>query len=803
MAVENVVRMIFRLLLEGKNVPKEAAESVDGLDKAQKRVKKSTDDASQSFDAFGKKLAGVVTAGAVLAYLRSASAASAELERRWAGVTRQLDAMGLSGERLTPRIRASLEAMQLAGDGLQSETIPAFQKLLGLTGDVSAALYGTKLAADLSDAGFGSVAEGADLLGQILQGRVLGAATRLNVAIRDQNGNLRDSREVLQEVIQRWEGYSQQVDDSTARIDRWKGTWARISQGIGDQVNTVLNWLDRLVEKSNEVGDSFWAFLGDDESARSIVQRRLGEAANAAEGRNKLLARAELARKEAEAKNQQETDLSVMQSRLRMVEQGSRDELYLRIRIWQEQKAAALANAGETGKTVAQIDEQFAAELAAIRSEWEQRATKDLQQETDRRIAEAQREADERARAGQAALDARARAFERERDEQVRGQADLDAKARAFEEAKAERERQIVIRTADEMLELQLQQLDEQANALLGVNVEKWQKLHEVRTQLLLEQLDREEQAELAGVEKGSAAYDAILQKYRLKRSILEKRSAAEGVKVTTDAEKQKTVAALQATQQIVGAMQTLFAKNKTLAIATATIDTIVGAQAAFAQTPGPIWVKAAAAVAAALMGLARIAAIKDTQLEGSGSSASSAGSGAQATSGRGYDDPVNDQAAYTGSQRWGRDFTREMLAGVSQGMAAGARDSGSDPTGGRRSSLAETIARAIAPPQARGSGRLAAVLAPAGGGGASSGAGGAADSGPLELGRESTRQLVEGIGEQLRDALREEGGRRGDAGSGDTVVVAGLNYLKEEGLRQLNRDLERVRRRDSNRKVG
>jgi hypothetical protein len=843
-AVENVVKMIFRLLLEGKNVPKEAAEEVGKLDEATKRSRKTADDAKGSWSAFSKSLAGIVTIGAVTAALRSAAAESAELERRYGGVVQQLNAMGLAGERLAPRIRATLEAMQLAGNGLQAETIPAFQKLLGLTGDVNAALYGTKLSADLSDAGFGSVSEGADLLAQILQGRVLSAATRLNVAIRDQNGNLRDSREILQEVIKRWEGYSEKVDDSTSRVDRWKGTFARVWQGLGDQINAVLNAIDGAIEKTSQWGEKFWAFFGDDESARSIAARTMGQTRAMIEGRQKLEAQAALALKETERKAAETTGKEVLEARLRQVEQGSRDQLYLQLRLWQQEKAAAIENAKETGLSRAQIDQIFTERRKGLIADWlkaneaaEEKATQDAKSAADkkakieedrynRKYRDLVERAKEEAEIEKAGAEAEQLLLEAQRDAAAEGSEErfrlelellerrknaalantkLTEEARtnieaayqilrtlmvtAHGKARVDQESQAFAEARRAESDLELAELNNRLLTFRGTLDERAaleRRALEVETQERLAELDREQAEALARENLTEAAKTEILAKYAALRKKIRADEAGRSINLV-ELEKQRRVSAQQAvlaaTSQFLGAA---FGQSKAIAMAQAVIDAasaIIGIQAHWAWNPAVSAALTALTVATTAAEIAKIASAKPPS-----------------TSGKGFDDPVADRAAYVGSQRWGRDFAREMLAGVSMGMRERLGDTGGDTSGGSRTLLADSITRAIARTASVGGGGLIPGLVPAirsasGGGGSS------AAAGAIELDPRSRTELAAAIGEQFRDALRDAPAAAG-GGGGDTINLNGPFYGGQEGLRQLKRDLNRMQRLDSNRLV-
>lgn len=85
-----------------------------------------------------------------------------------------------------------------------------------------------------------------------------------------------------------------------------------------------------------------------------------------------------------------------------------------------------------------------------------------------------------------------------------------------------------------------------------------------------------------------------------------------------------------------------MFEIGKAAAITQATIDTYKGAQAAFADTPGPIWVKAVAGVAALAMGLQRVSAISSTSFNSKGGAGGGGGAATVASTTGGQ--PVTGQ---------------------------------------------------------------------------------------------------------------------------------------------------------------
>lgn len=125
--------------------------------------------------------------------------------------------------------------------------------------------------------------------------------------------------------------------------------------------------------------------------------------------------------------------------------------------------------------------------------------------------------------------------------------------------------------------------------------------------------LDRKRKAELYEAEQTGADVAAIKDKY---------------AQLEIDIERKKELAKYSAIAAFSGAVGALLDQNtlaaKAAAIAQTLINTYMGAMAAFAQTPGPIWVKGIAAGAATATGLANLAKIKQVNTKSSSTSAPS-----------------------------------------------------------------------------------------------------------------------------------------------------------------------------------
>jgi hypothetical protein len=105
-----------------------------------------------------------------------------------------------------------------------------------------------------------------------------------------------------------------------------------------------------------------------------------------------------------------------------------------------------------------------------------------------------------------------------------------------------------------------------------------------------------------------------------------------------------------------------VFGASKAVSVAQAVVSTYQAAAGQLGMIPVGPWNIALAAIMIAT-GLAQVAKIVSTEPESSGG---------PSTSGGGFDDPQNDQAAYMGGRRWAGDMISKFTSGVSQGWAEG-----------------------------------------------------------------------------------------------------------------------------------
>jgi len=301
------------------------------------------------------------------------------------------------------------------------------------------------------------------------------------------------------------------------------------------------------------------------------------------------------------------------------------------------------------------------------------RAAKEKEEEAAKAKAKEKAERDQK----QADADAKALAerLKREKD------ATLDAKAdeyvarleqrRTFEDQlldliKEKRDEQTALEAAaikeadDALLDLEIELAEARAEALREVDAEAFALADEQLQALLEQRLKRQLAQELEGLTEGSAAYLKVKEKFKAKEDALEARHAQVRVDVTQAEVDAKVMLQLQSIQMIAGALGTLFAKNKTVAIAAAIVDTIAASVAALKNGGGVPW-GIPPMLATLAMGYARVSQIRSTN-EGS--------AGADATRSGGFDVPAHDRMAETGGFRWSQDMVNKFTAGASRGVS-------------------------------------------------------------------------------------------------------------------------------------
>lgn len=243
-----------------------------GLTDAKRRlddVATSTQKASKEFKAaevsassFGQALVGALAAGSVTAFVKSSVVEFAKFDRALTITTMRLRQMGLDAEQVTPKIREMLQEIQDSGGPVITETLPAFNRFIGITKDVEAALAATSLAADIAEAKQIDLGQAAQSVAAILQGRYKQAATELDIELVKLNGEAKTAAEIMEEVQRQYAGTSKATDDTQDSVDKLSNAWADFKLKIGEMFAPLLGVVNGILNLGKAIDTVKGAILG-------------------------------------------------------------------------------------------------------------------------------------------------------------------------------------------------------------------------------------------------------------------------------------------------------------------------------------------------------------------------------------------------------------------------------------------------------------------------------------------------------------------------------------------------------------
>lgn len=200
--------------------------------------------AGAGFGALATRLAGAAAAfisiGSALRFVDSSVTQFAKLDRQLRALAIQMDAMGISSKDALPEVRKFLEAIEASGGATLDQTVPAFQKYLGLTKSVEQATALVSLAFRAAEGSGQEFATVAESLSQLMQGRALGAATALGVQFKRTGDEVRDAQTALEEAFKRWPEKVADIDDMQNALDRSTAAWARLSRAVGKDFGAAV-----------------------------------------------------------------------------------------------------------------------------------------------------------------------------------------------------------------------------------------------------------------------------------------------------------------------------------------------------------------------------------------------------------------------------------------------------------------------------------------------------------------------------------------------------------------------------------
>lgn len=763
MAEQNTVRTVLKFLLEGGDVPADVAKRLEQLGQKAKVAQQDLKGTSGAVKDLAGQLSSYLGAAAVGAFVKSAVSDFATLERTLNATSDQMTRMGLDGGRAIQGVRRDLEALAAGGGPLVSETLPGFQKFLGITQDVGAAMAATKLAADASERGTLEYGAAMDAVAQLIQGRPMGAAMALNLQLRDQSGRLKTNAELMQEVVAAVGGLGDAFQDTQNKLDQAGAGWERFKTKAGEGLSVLAGWAAKGLGALTTYAQDLGAWYGFVVNGALDVARNLGEIFSAAFDLKKLatdpgqwwadlgaagkkvtddLALSWQTLTEQIAENHRDigkdaattaTDLEKLLAQARKkaaAEQAEEDKKNAEKRMEYEARAALALEAAKVKATEEGSQARLDAMLEALRVEHEQRLAEARKLNADL-ATEDQRYALERL----ALINQFHAAWLAIEAENAKARA--DAEQEAFLERLAERREQ-----AGLAVEAEGEREDAERDARYADLLDRAGAFQDQLAALDAEALDTRRERELAAVDaewedarnralEGDAAAAEELnntQRWEDRKAAVEARYAGDRKALEKGVKEFKRQQMMEGAQLAIASLRTIFGNSKGFAIAEAIMNTYQGATRALKDYPQPYASIVAALTIAA--GMKQVAEIRKQQ----------------PTEGKGFDDPANDRLAYLGGRKWATDLVamvgRGFQEGVNLSMAGMARGPSADVR------MPDSPAPAPAVVQAPGISRTV-------------------EAGP-------------------RVALN-----------------VGVLVADEESLRQLNRELDRVAARDENRLVG
>jgi len=526
--------------------------------------------------------------------------------------------------------------------------VPVLRKLIGVLHDTEAAMAATKLAADLSAAGFGEITETGNMLVQLMQGRMKGAANAFGVALLDANGATRSHVAVMRDLIAAYDGFTEKQNDTRKALDIAAVQWGNVKEQVGDVFAPALTKVLDLFSGGIKIIQTLGSVIG-------TVSVQLGDLAKG------LVSVLDVKRLiiEGPAAYAAAVD-EAMKTAWRNIMLGEKAGMEERRAIWKTASTEEL-NAAEALAGKKKLLEQL--RLADLKKSNE--AEKALQAEEDKRTAEALRNAEQAAHrytASVIALDkARVDAARKGSDEELAARMKLldDEEQALLDAAKGETATQLNI-TREFYAKRKLLLRDwvaenDKANKAIGLaaSTVRDQEIAASKAALL---------ARLKNLKSWEAEYKRIYNEVRLlelqedirrarsdvaRLAALEKYNNAD-LALDTATNKAKAQNALVYAQASAGLSAALFGQNKALAIA----ETIINTASAVVEAL-PNYVLAAIVAAT---GAAEIAKIESTDYSG----------------GRGFDDPESDKAAYFAGRRWAKDMIAQASAGFNEGLGGG-----------------------------------------------------------------------------------------------------------------------------------
>lgn len=617
------LKATIELLIKGGNVPKDVGDKLRKLAQDAEHAKRASERLSKSISLVNEAIGAVgvtVGIGALISFARSAFVEFAKTERIFGAVENQLKALGdragYTGEQMRDLIGGMSEQYGILDDDL----IPAYNRLLVSFGDGKAAMSALDIASQFAANGLGDVQGNAEALSQAMQTGVLRGLSKFGIQTKDATGDALELSAALVLIREKQATLGKTLGDAQDKLNQMSLLWDSVRDASGAAIDVVLTKASSFGEKMADMSKSVGLFFAGIAPAEFERDRGLTGEGLGASG---AIGEATAAEEDPLKRLFRELDAK-------------------------RAKAKADEEAADARKKAEEDEVKRQEKLRAVEEDRYNRKYEQLKRigDEERRMAE-----------GQAALDAKADEYNRARFESEEAAA-LEAQA-----------------ALDELKLLAAEALNQE---LFDANIRAAIVQDEELERLRVEALEREKAQKLAAVTEGSEAAFAIAKFYDAKITATHADHTKKRIKWAEMERDQKIQLAGQIMQDVGTILGSIFAKNKSVAIAAAIIDTIGAGIKAFYQAGG--WPAGALPLAVTLaMGYARVSQMRSTNVGSDGGSSGGgsapASSGASVARGKsGFDDPVNDRMAYLGGRRWASDFVRNTAQGFADGLDGGSR---------------------------------------------------------------------------------------------------------------------------------
>ncbi len=249
-------------LTEVEKKAKKAKEELAGTEKAAKGAGKGLTEAEKKARKAKQELTGTgkaakdlkrqltsLVGGAVLAkFAKDAVTLESSIQRGFSAIGQQITSFGLIASEELPKVEGFLESLEDTAGVLVQDAQPSFQKFLGITKDVGGAMFATKLAADLTNAGLGDMSVNAERLANLLQGEVTEAAKALGLQLRNENGAIKTQAQLLEELDDLYGGFSETQTDTQSDIESLGATFNELKRTVGAGLAPVVGFLSRAFD---------------------------------------------------------------------------------------------------------------------------------------------------------------------------------------------------------------------------------------------------------------------------------------------------------------------------------------------------------------------------------------------------------------------------------------------------------------------------------------------------------------------------------------------------------------------------